>query len=358
MLDLSRNSGTALVPCAPCCHKIKDIYDGIAAVITPSYQDGITFPFVHVGYNYRRPTTVLQADLYPSWGYSTQPLILPLIQTDENVRTYQNSCNVEIPQDNASTDPTTNFIGARFFLKLIVVENISIDVFFSVDGTNWTKQQETFYGEYFSFEITSALQTDWFSDPVVLSSPIKMRITISAGKYFQYPSEYYSKYSEAECYDGIYRRNVVIVETAPGKYGPENGENTVCLEQSFKSYYSKTQVFGKVGSYQPFNTYDIIAGNLNQDCGPIIYPWYGWGVNEFLGTTFISSNPTPIEEPDGKILARVVALVDYRKPVHFVSKPYYFEANVLFWKDYTTNFNSPLAYRKTLLWSSKLVITE
>lgn len=386
-LDIKKNSSTALVPCAPCCHKTKEIYDGIAAVITPSYQDGITYPFAALGYNSRGVTYSNNLfTYYVTWGYDSSPLALVLIQTDGNIKTYQNECNLKIPLDNANVlispffgfDDLYDYTNARFFLKLIVVENISLDVFFSVDGTTWTKQQETFYGEYLSFEITSALQTNWFSDPIELSSPIKMRITINTGNFYKYPSDAHYKFSESgkSCYDGDYRRNIQIVEIEPGIYGPENGENVVCPNEKFKKWFYQDEFYGKFGvkSGIAFSFFDIIAGradynstlgNWNTDTGPIIYPAFDWVGND--GSNFVNNLNNYqgfIDEGNGVLLRADTALIDYRKPVHFVSKPFYLEATVNVWGDYRYTFNNSLnpglsIYEALkLLWSAKMVITE
>jgi hypothetical protein len=364
-LDLTRNARTQAQPCVPCCHVTKSIYHGVVAVIAPSYPSQIDFPFLHTAYNY---TTYLPT--YRTFNYTSSSFALGLDTTVGNVRTYKSGAmSLDVATNNTTYPNYPTIVSTPYYVKLIVVENVSIDVFFSTDGITYVKQDETFYGEYFSF-VTDII------DLAASVNPITVRVTINAGinstpAYSSAnPSQYnyHANFTDAGDYTGSYRNNVPVGED----YLPVGGQNVIttnsikCGDGAYAPYINsptdkrvcKPQQATDGSGY--FTFLDIISGR-QFDGGYIIYPVYNWFPLPASPSSPYYNNIWGYEDASyPSVSTQVTALVDYRLPVHYVARPYFFSSTVLFVKlywphifpqVYDSTFNKPLSI-------SQVTITE
>ena len=375
-LSLTRSSKIeSQTTCAPCCHYNKTKYHGIAAVITPSYPDGVDYTFFTYGWNRES-----QAN-YITFNYTSDGFTLFLTAEAGNTKTFKTS-NQGIEIANNNPDNNSEFLiftsktQIQYYVKLVVVDNISMDVYFSTDDITYIRQNETFYGEYLSFVVE-------FENLSASPNPIKMRITINTGvnntNIYQSvnptQNDYYATFSESENYDGTYRNYVPLNENNL----PINGQNVVTMGESF--IYGKQQLASytdattnkKIGLNQQADNargyyyfQEILSGTwLNG--GYIIYPVYNWFPMPDVESYFYNYfNDLWIRKNSWPPLSRQVsALVDYRLPVHYVAKPYYFKSTVVFAELFVYPLPPPFSppppgqyFPAEILSTSKVVITE
>lgn len=342
-LDLNKNARTAAVKCAPCCHVYKPIYYGVVAVITPSYGNGITHSWINVGYN-----VGVFDRIFTVFGYSLTSFGIGNVSVsdDGKTRIYLSTLVFDVPTDDPNytggtntSRSNSNSIACVIYLKLLIKENALFDAYISYDSVNWEKQSEQFLGDYLTFVADGNVKI-YGSDPASYKAA-KIRITINTGEDYYTPNERFFLYNGAGCYDKVYK--YLVSGTLQDFL-----QNLCCTENKYKLQNLNIEVYGKIGGAYSLQTFGAENVSGPSAGAPIISPSFSWVPNSSMYNEYF------YVKDDGTVVQQTSAIVDFREPVTYVSKPYYYKAQVNFW-DITRQFNTG---GHEFITNAELTITE